>query len=520
MAAPRQSENVTSAAASVRADSRRVAHSAVWNLIGRAGPILIGFIITPYLFHALGPTRWGIFTLAISLVGVFGIFDFGIANALTRLIAVRLGHGEEAEAASLVMTGILMLAGLGLAGAVVAGLTATLWVDSNSIRGAAGLHDEVLNAVYVLCASAPLVILNAAMWGVVATFQKFRTANLISIPIAAMYYIGPMLMLQVWDSLTGVMLALVLCRVAMTVGLWYLCIDAMPALRHARPRWDGLLPLVRFGGWMTVSNFTSPILSYMDRFVIAGVLSAAATGYYTTPFDLVTRFSILTMAIIMSAYPAMAASSRVDPGRTVTLFRHSILATVSILFPACLIVVGFSEPLLTLWLGQDFATHAAPVLRWIGIGIMVRSADIVVSSLIDGIGRPDANAKLSLLELALSVPLLIVLLYSFGIEGAAITWSVRCTIDLFIRLRIAVRLYPPVASAVALLWPTIIAGTGLLILTLMVPGTIARCVMIAVAILAYWILILRLSCTPDERGKLWLLSQAVMGRRPAPSYYK
>jgi O-antigen/teichoic acid export membrane protein len=518
MAAPRQSENIRRAAASVRADSRIVAHSAVWNLIGRAGPVLIGFIVTPYLFQTLGPTRWGIFTLAISLVGVFGIFDFGIGNALTRMITVRIEQDDEAGAASLVMTGILMLTGLGLVGAVVAGFTARLWVDS--IRGATGLHDEVLTAVYVLCASAPLVILNSAMWGVVATFQRFRAANLISIPIAAMYYIGPMLMLQVWDSLTGVMLALVLCRVAMTAGLWYVCIESMPTLRHARPKWDGLRPLVQFGGWMTVSNFTWPILSYMDRFVIAGVLSAAATGYYTTPFDLITRFSILTMAIIMSAYPAMAASSRVDPGRTVTLFRHSILATVSILLPACLIVVGFSEPLLTLWLGQDFATHAAPVLRWIGIGIMVRSVDIVVSSLIDGIGRPDANAKLSLLELALSVPLLIVLLYSFGIEGAAITWTVRCGIDLFVRLKIAVRLYPPVASAVALLWPAIVAGTGLLVLTLMVPGTIARCVVIAVAILAYWILILRVSCTTDERGKLWLLSRAVVGRRLAPGYYK
>lgn len=496
----------------VWANSRTVAHSALWNLLGRAAPILVAFAVTPYLIQALGPTRWGAFTIALSLIGIFGIFDFGLGRSLTRLIAARVSVGEEAEAASLVMTAMLVLTGLGLVSTTVMIMAAHEWVGG-AVGISSSLHGEVLYAVYVFCASAPFVLVNAAMWGVLSAYQRFRAGNLVNIPITVMYYVGPLLALQVWDSLVGVMLVLVLCRIATTAACWRVCLSTMPLLRGARPSWSGLRPLARLSGWMTVSNLAWPILTSMDRFVVAGMLSAAAAGYYATPFDLVGRFSILTIAINTSVYPAMAASFLVDPGNTVTLFRRSMLAIVSLLFPACLIVVSFSDPLLTLWLGADFATHAAPVMRWAGIGIMVASVDGVVSCLIDGIGRPDVNAKISLLELAVSVPLLVLLLRSFGIEGAAIAWTLRCAVDLVIRLHVATRLYPAIAGPARALRPTMVAGIVLLPAPLLVHGASTRCLVIAAAVLAYLSVTLVWSCTRHERRQLWMRLRAIHGPR-------
>ena len=489
----------------VLAGTRTVAGSAVWNLIGRAGPILVAFAATPALVHLLGPSRWGVFTIALSLVGIFGIFDFGIGRALTRAIAEHVATGQERQAASLAVTGILVLASLGALGALVLAALARTWVGAG-MRVPPELHAQVLAAVYVLCASAPLVILNAAMWGVIAAFQRFRSANLVNVPIMAMYYLGPLLMLRFWDNLAGVMLTLVACRLAMTVAYWRICLDAMPSLRGARPDWRELRPLLRIGGWMSVSNIAWPLLTYMDRFVIASVLSAAATGYYATPFDLVARFSIVTIAVSTSAYPAMAASFRVDPAHTVDLFRHSLLAIATILFPACAATVALAHPLMAAWLGADFAGHAAPVLRWLGIGILAASMDSVVGGLVDGIGRPDVNAKLSLAELAVSVPLLVLLLHGFGIEGAALAWMARCILDLAVRLALAARLYPALRPALASLAPTAAAGLALLALPLLPEGDLARGAAAAAATVAFTAVVLAFALAGTERTQLgaWL----------------
>ena len=485
------------------ADTSVVMRNTAWNFAGRAGPIVVALFATPYLLRAFGDTRWGVFTLALSLIGIFGIFDFGLGRALTRTIAERVGAGREDQAASLVLTGMLALAALGLGGAVLASCLSGLWVDSG-LRIPPDLRGEVRLSLYVLCASAPLVILNAAMWGVIAAYQKFRAANLINVPILAMYYLGPLAVLQVWDSLVAAMLVLVGCRLAMTVAYWRLCLRAMPSLRVASVNFRGLRPLLRLGGWMTVSNLAFPVVAYADRFVIASVLSAAQTGYYSTPLDLVGRFSIVSVAVMGTVFPAMAGSYRIDPGNTVALFRRSILAIAAMVFPACLAVITFNLPLLTFWLGGDFAAEAASVLPWLGFGALFMCVDSVAAGLIDGIGRPDVNAKLSLLELVLYVPLLIWLLSAFGLRGAAMAWAARCCADTLVRLWLAGRLYPAVAPALRQIVPTLLGAAILLAFLLLLPptGLLLRTACVTAAWLLFIAMLWGWSLTPRERATL------------------
>ncbi len=494
-----------------RANSRTVAGNTVWNLIGRIGPVAVALLVTPALVHALGDERWGVFTIVLSLVGAFGIFDFGLGRALTRAVAEKLGVGEAGEVAPLVMTGIVTAATFGLLAAGVTALLAGNWLRGG-LQVSPQLHDEVLDSIYILCASAPLVLVNAAQWGVLGAFQKFRTANLINIPISIMYYVGPLLVLRLWNSLVAVMLVLVACRLSATFAYLKICLHAMPTLRLARPGRRHLGPLLRIGGWMTVSTTMYPILLYIDRFVIATKLGAAYTGYYSTPFDLVARFSIVSIAVNVSVFPAMAASFRADPANTVALFRRGVLGIAVLLFPACLVVVGFSTPLMTLWIGADFAEHAAPVMRWLGLGILFTCVDGVVFSLIDGIGRPDVNAKFSLAELALYLPVLLILLSQFGITGAAMAWAARSAADFSVRLVLARRLYPPARSSIRLVGPAILAGGLLLAVPLLGSGLAGRIALTMIAQATFLALVWFWSLTAAERTQVRDLPTVALGR--------
>jgi O-antigen/teichoic acid export membrane protein len=484
-------------------DTRTIALSTIWNLVGRAGPIWIALLVTPSLVHDLGVSRWGIFTIALSLVGIFGIFDFGIGRALTRSISERIGAGDEHSAASLVVTGMLALAAMGIVGGALAAVGAHFWVYHGLHIGAAERR-EVLYAFYALAFSAPFVILTAAMWGVIAAYQKFRAANLIGVPVQSLYYIGPLVILQFWDSLVGVMLVLVLCRVISSGIYWWLCRRIMPSLAGARPDLRALAPVLKLGGWMTVSNIAWPILMYADRFIIASVLTAASTAYYTTPFDVVSRLSIIPVAIMSSAYPAMAMSFRGNQSHTAMLLRHSMLAIATILLPGCLILVSFRSELMTLWLGAGFATHSAPLLAWLSIGILVTSVDAVAAGLIDAIGRPDLNAKLSLLELVISIPVLLAMLSWLGLEGAAIAWVFRCSLDCCIRLFIAVHCYRPIKPAILQALPALIAAVGLLLLLVPLRGLSLRIGLDIAAFAIYLAVVLRLSITKEERK--WIMA--------------
>ena len=457
------------------ADSWTVARSAVWNIAGRAGPMVIAIIATPFLYADLGPTRWGLFALALSLIGMFGIFDFGIGRALTKLLAEKIAVGEIEDAATLTRTGLLLLTLLGAVGALVIASLVHLWVD-HALRVTHAEHDEVLYALYVLCLAVPFVILNAALWGVISAFQKFRAANLVNMPILAFYYIGPLIVLRVVDSLVAVMAVLVVCRIVMTICYWRICIEEMPSLRSAAADWRQIGVLGRLGGWMTVSNLAWPVLMYVDRFVVASVLSAAAAGYYATPSDLLGRFSLVTIAVMNTAFPAMAASFGIDPDHAATLVRRSILGIVGILFVPSLVFAAFSHEILTLWVGASFAAMAAPVMQWLAIAVLLSAADAVVSGFVDSIGRPDVNAKFSLVELVLYVPLLVVLLELFGIQGAAVAWTVRVGLDLAVRVYLAGRIVPALRPVLARVLVVVVTATVALACPLLASGVVGRLV--------------------------------------------
>jgi O-antigen/teichoic acid export membrane protein len=97
-------------------NSRTVGKNAIWNMLGRSVPMLVAVAVTPHLIKEFGVDRWGVFTIALSLVGAFGMFDFGIGRALTRNVAGAIGAGVHGEMASQAKTSLLTLLILGSMG--------------------------------------------------------------------------------------------------------------------------------------------------------------------------------------------------------------------------------------------------------------------------------------------------------------------------------------------------------------------------------------------------------------------
>lgn len=433
-----------------------------WNLAGRGLPLAIALVLTPVLVHLLGVDRWGLFTLALALVGVFGIFDLGVGQALTRALAEKLGQGREAEAPALVAAAVLALGGFSLVGAAVLYFIVPLLVE-RVLNVPAALQPQAVSAMRVLVLAAPLVVLNAALWGVLAAWQKFKAANLVTIPVSIFYYLGPVLTLLAWDDLTGVMLALVACRFANTLSYAWLVRPLLPGFSFRQVRMALVVPLLKLGGWMTFSGTLTQALLYADRFLVGALLTLSAVAFYATPLDLVLRMWVLPVAVAQTLMPALASSFATMPERAAALLRRGALVILLLVFPACLLLVGGAEEILRLWLGLEFAQGGGMVLRLLGLGILFSCCGFAPAALLDAIGRPDLSAGWGLAQAVVFLPLsAAALLLGFGIEGAATVWALRCATDCLGKLALAARAYPPAATAARrLVWPLLVAGLGL-----------------------------------------------------------
>jgi len=104
---------------------------------------------------------------------------------------------------------------------------------------------------------------------------------------------------------------------------------------------------------------------------------------------------------------------------------------------------------------------------------------------VQGVGKPDLTAKLHLIELPIYMAVLWWLTKAHGIEGAAIAWTARATVDAVVLLVLAKRLLPvrvPLGSPMILLAVAAFVTLGL---AAVLQGLVLKGVFLLVAILTF-----------------------------------
>lgn len=428
-------------------DSRLLARNTVLNFLGSSAPMLLALVCIPYLIQGLGTERFGVLTVGWVVIGYFGLFDFGVGRALTKFVAEKLGAGAGEELAPLVWTGLVLMFLLGAVGAVVLA-AASPWLVEQVLKVPPSLAAETLHTLYLLAFSLPWVISTAGLIGVLEANQSFGIVSALRVPLGTFNYLGPLLVLPFSPGLVPVITVLVVLRLVAWVAHLVACLKVLPVLRRFRVDPGVVGVLARFGGWMTVSNIVSPLMTYMDRFLIGGLISVAAVAYYVTPYELVTKLWLIPSAVLGVLFPAFAATFSRDRAHTAVLFDRGVRAIFLAMFPVTLVVITLAHEGMALWLGEEFARQSDGVLRWLALGVFINCLGHVPFSLVQGIGRPDLTAKLHLLELPLYGAAIWGLSRHFGLEGVAMAWVLRVAVDTTVLFVVARRLFP--AGAVLL----------------------------------------------------------------------
>jgi O-antigen/teichoic acid export membrane protein len=419
-----------------------LARNAVLNLVGWILPMGVALLTVPLLIRGLGTERFGVLTVGWVIIGYFGLFDFGLGRALTKLLAERIATDREAEIPELVWTALFLMLVLGVIGAVVLVLAAPRMV-ADVLKVSAGLEAETRRSFQLLAFSLPWVISTAGLLGALEASQRFGLVNAVRVPSVLFNYLAPLAVLPFTTSLVPVIGVLVLGRILSWLAHLVACLRAYPMLgKRVAVEWSRVGMLARFGGWMTVSNTVSPLMTHLDRFLIGALISMEAVAYYASPYELVTRLWLIPGALMGVFFPAFAATYAADRARTSLLFGRAVRVVFVGIFPIALLLVVWAPEGLRLWLGAEFEQNSTIVLRWLALGVFVNCLAQVPFALIQGLGRPDLTAKLHLTELPMYAVAIWFLSRAFGLEGVAIAWVLRITVDTVALFAMADRFLP------------------------------------------------------------------------------
>lgn len=455
-----------------------------------AAPMLVALVAIPMLIDGMGKERFGLLAIIWMGVGYFSLFDLGLGRALTKMVSERLGAGDTEDLGPLIWTAFILLIGLGVLGAFLLVIFSHFLV-AGLLKVPDELQSEGIAAFRILGAGVPVVIVTAGLIGLLQAHQRFGVITSIRVPLGVLTFAGPLISLQFTPSLAWATAVLLVAR--MTALVAYYIAAARVRRELLRPRnleRRRVQPLLRFGGWLTVTNIVGPLMTYLDRFFIGALLGMSAVAYYVTPYEVLSRLQMLPQSVMGVLFPAMATAYGGNRQRLTELYSHSSQVIYWLMLPVTAAAFLLAPEALLAWLGDDFRIAATPVVHWLAAGWIINTLARPAFTVLQSAGRPDLVAKAHLAELFPYLGLLWWLTGGYGIAGAAAAWTLRAVGDTVILNAIAARTLPELRSVVtrsyAVLVATTIAFGSLWLLEPLVLRLLALLTVTAAAIQLLW----------------------------------
>jgi len=395
------------------------------NIVGTILPALAALAAVPLLLSHLGLERFGIFSMQVAALFFFGLSDFGISRAIVLLSfepgsagapawvrPYRIGLRYSAMlAAAVAAVGLVVAAGL------------RIWHPATADPADLALSSAIMfaSAAVMLVSQPPRAVLEAR--------QQFLLANLIRGPAAAAIFLAPLMAFAIGStSLTSAAIAIFLTR-ALAAVCYFRCCRTAGTVPIAEVEARALrLAFLRKAGWLGMTNVLSMLIGYADRFILAPLTSAAAVGQYVIAQEVVTKLWIASGAVISAGTPRLA-SHRSDAAPLRRTGRQLVLAMWGMgVLPAAVLIL-FGEPLLKLWLRASFDPASVVPLQVMALGIGVNNLSQINFALLQVHGGEHRGAFLQLFHLGFLGAALALLVPRFGIDGAAIAFTVRLLID-------------------------------------------------------------------------------------------
>lgn len=403
-----------------------VRKNTAYNLAGALIPSVLSLLTLPLYLQAIGEARYGILAIIWVFLGYFGVFDLGMGRATAQRIAALGGSNKEARSLAL-SSALTLSAAFGLIGSIVvlagSGFLSAIFLD----RGSA-LHSEITGALPWLMLALPIATLVPSLQGALQGQGRFFELNAISLTGTVLFQLLPLgVALFISSDLRVVLPAALGPRILTMLLLLHQVHRHVLQAGFVRPSRAEILRLLSFGGWATITALISPLMVVLDRLLIGIVAGPQAVTFYTVPFQLAERTTILSISLASSIFPKYAGALPAERDR---LTRKALDAVCAVVTPLMIVGVLFIGDFFSLWISPMFAAQAEAVGRILLLGFWANSLAVIPFTRLQALGRADAVARCHLIEFPLYLGLLWLLLSLIGPVGAAIAFATRAIADL------------------------------------------------------------------------------------------
>lgn len=400
--------------------SKKIIGNTAYNYLGNLTQILINFFLTPYIFRALGPARFGIWAFMFAITSYFSLLDLGAGGSFTKYLAEFKARRDIKNLNNIINHGLLFYVPLGalqfiLGYAIVDVIIRLFKIDPAYISET---RNVLIYGVLAFCLQSIITPVRSVFEG----FQKMGTLNFIKVFSTIPRTAGIIFVLQSGYGLTG--LALNEVAVSIITGFLYIfyayrVFPEMKLIPH-RIEKDIFKKIFYFGYKVQVAKIAYLINFQTDKFLIGYFLNTAAIGFY----DIGNRVASVARSFPLLMVSAITpAASEIDSTRSDDAVWRLYIGASKYLFifttPLFIFLAYNARIVLELWIGESYPP-AEIVLLVMCAAYYFNLISGVANVVSIGIGKPEFEMETSIYSSLLNILLSIILITKYGLAGCVI----------------------------------------------------------------------------------------------------
>jgi O-antigen/teichoic acid export membrane protein len=371
-------------------------------------PLLLNVIGLPaamYIIRNLGPTAYGQWAVAGSLVATFGF----LANMGLRMWFVRevSQYPDRLPAALAEVLGLRLLLAL-----LAAGVSLTVCY-------ALGYPAVVLQCTALSCVAMLLVVFGSAIADVLQSLQRLPAMSAVNLASGLILTVASVAAVWLGWGPVGVAGAYALgpltAAILFTFMVYRLGLSLRMDLNVAR--FAELLIQVRsMGAQVLALN----LATRAEALLVPKLVGVTQYGLFSAATMLGVRLEVIPDGLSAAYYPVIAALYRADPKAASREVAQYLLFTLLLSVP-CVVIVSFLAAPISAVLFSDPVGACADVMRISIWSLPLLGAAYVMGYSLNAAGKETIAARCAISANVCSAALSVVLIWRFGLAGAA--WS-------------------------------------------------------------------------------------------------
>lgn len=381
---------------------------------------VIGFLATLYFARELGAEVIGIYALVMTVVGwLIVVPTRGFGHALTKRVS------EAEEQGAYLSAGVVWI----LALAVATSFAVILAEPLLQAYMAEFNRYIVVSVVWFVVAAIFIKLFYKTTYSTLRGEQKVHISGLLTpvqkggqgfIQIALVFLGYGLLGMLVGYIVGGIIVGL--------IGLvWVSSRPRRPKRRHFRSLFD-------YAKFSWLGGLESRAFKEADILILGAFVPTALVGVYSIAWTLSNFLDLFSNAVKGAVFPEISQISAQDSSQaTAGMIDGALAYTGLIAIPGLVGGLILGERILRIY-GEEFV-EGTSVLGLLILAVLLYSYQQQLLNAINGLDRPNIAFRINAVFVALNVSLNLVLIWQFGIEGAAVATALSATVALGLAYR-------------------------------------------------------------------------------------